>query len=136
MTSKRRFDCLIEKSEKSEKSEKCENNEQNTFKKNVFKKESEGRFNFSDSMNDSERKRNHFGRDRNRDYDRRERNLNNFDRTRGATYGRRPGINYERRYNDRDSYNSFNRKRRDYVEDKKAPKQEFKITEDDFPALG
>tara|TARA_Y100001970_G_scaffold174311_1_gene212751 strand:- start:974 stop:1387 length:414 start_codon:yes stop_codon:yes gene_type:complete len=132
--SKGRFDCLIEKTEE-QNSEKGEA----TFKKNTFKKE-EGRFNFKNEGNDFDErnnfqgKRTDFGRDRG--YYRRERNLNNFDRMRGATYGRPSGINYDRRYDERDSYNSFNRKRKDSSEPKVKPKKEFKITENDFPALG
>ena len=110
MTSKEikgRFDCLSEKSE----------TEENTFKKNanIFKKEKEGRFNFKFEKNNFEQHREKNNFEQHREYNNRNRKFGNSSRE--------------------DTYNSFNRRRKNENEKKEEPKKEFKITENDFPAL-
>lgn len=148
MNTKGRFDCLIEERNVIEM-------EKTTVKKNTFKKEEDGRFsfqneidNFGERRNDFRGKRNDFGERRNdfgerrndfggnREHYRREQNLNNFDKMRGGTYGRPSGVKYNKDYNERDCYNSFNKKRKTSWGSKEKPKKEFKVVENDFPELG
>jgi hypothetical protein len=141
MNTKGRFDCLIEERNVIEM-------EKTTVKKNTFKKEGNGRFSFQNEIddfgerrNDFRERRNDFGERRNdfggnREHYIREQNLNNFDKMRGGTYGRPSGVKYNKHYNERDCYNSFNKKRKTFSESKEKPKKEFKVVENDFPELG
>ena len=146
---KSRFDCLKESSEKEDvnmfKNDSDKNSKGGRF---CFEKEDSERNNFRDDERNNFRDdgRNNFrddGRNNFRDDGRnnfsggRMKIKDTFDEDRGGTYGRARGTNkyYGQNFNNRDTYNSFNRKRKEESIKKEKPKKEFSMTETDFPSL-